>query len=134
MTVVNQRYIQLSGTSAAAQVVAGAVALLLQAHQKLTPDEVKWLLTHTANGGRIWARSDGRGRGGPPFTSRCPWCRARVAQPAPSNQPLDRARETAQQRVDRGPKQDQSGNAEYCHQGDDEAVFDETLRLIAIHQ
>jgi serine protease AprX len=46
--VVNQRYIQLSGTSAAAPVVAGAVALLLEAHPKLTPDEVKWLLTHTA--------------------------------------------------------------------------------------
>jgi serine protease AprX len=46
--VVNQRYIQLSGTSASAAVTSGAVALLAQARPNLTPDQTKWLLMHTA--------------------------------------------------------------------------------------
>jgi serine protease AprX len=46
--VVDRRYIQLSGTSAAAPVVSGAVALLAQTRPGLTPDQVKWLLMHTA--------------------------------------------------------------------------------------
>ena len=37
-----------SGTSQAAAVVSGAVALLLQAYPNLTPDQVKFLLTSTA--------------------------------------------------------------------------------------
>ncbi len=37
-----------SGTSQAAAVTSGAVALLLQAHPDLTPDQVKYLLTQTA--------------------------------------------------------------------------------------
>jgi serine protease AprX len=37
-----------SGTSQAAAVVSGAVALLLQAYPKLTPDQVKYLLMHSA--------------------------------------------------------------------------------------
>jgi serine protease AprX len=37
-----------SGTSQAAAVVSGAVALLLQAYPNLTPDQVKYLLTHSA--------------------------------------------------------------------------------------
>lgn len=46
--VVAQQYIQLSGTSASAGVVSGAVALMLQARPELTPDQVKWLLARTA--------------------------------------------------------------------------------------
>lgn len=38
-----------SGTSQAAAVVSGAVALLLQAYPTLTPDQVKYLLTSTAS-------------------------------------------------------------------------------------
>jgi serine protease AprX len=45
---VGQRYIQLSGTSAAAPVVAGGIGLLLQAYPRLTPDQVKWLLVRSA--------------------------------------------------------------------------------------
>jgi serine protease AprX len=46
--VVDHQYIQLSGTSAAAPVVSGAAALLAQARPSLSPDQVKWLLVHTA--------------------------------------------------------------------------------------
>jgi serine protease AprX len=41
-------YISLSGTSAAAPVVSGAVAQLLQARPQLNPGQVKWLFTQTA--------------------------------------------------------------------------------------
>jgi serine protease AprX len=54
--VVNHQYIQLSGTSAAAPVLAGAIALLGQARPMLSPDQVKWLLLQTA-------RPMGRGSG-----------------------------------------------------------------------
>jgi serine protease AprX len=46
--VINDAYIRMSGTSAAAPIVTGVVAQLLQARPSLTPGEVKWLLTHTA--------------------------------------------------------------------------------------
>jgi serine protease AprX len=46
--LVGTRYIQLSGTSASAPVVSGAVALLLHAHPELAPDQVKWLVQHSA--------------------------------------------------------------------------------------
>ena len=46
--VVDRLYISLSGTSAAAPVVSGVVAQLLQARPELTPDQVGWLLRQTA--------------------------------------------------------------------------------------
>ena len=49
----NGAYFRMSGTSAAAPVVAGAVALLLQDEPTLTPDQVKYRLMATAN--KSWA-------------------------------------------------------------------------------
>ena len=46
--IIDRRYISLSGTSAAAPVVSGVVAQLLQARPGLTPDQVQWLLRHSA--------------------------------------------------------------------------------------
>ena len=43
----------MSGTSMAAPMVSGAVALLLQDEPRLTPDQVKYRLTSTAN--KTWA-------------------------------------------------------------------------------
>jgi serine protease AprX len=45
---VGSDYIRLSGTSAAAPVVTGVIAQLLQARPELKPGEVKWLLQRTA--------------------------------------------------------------------------------------
>ena len=47
--VVNGNYFRISGTSTAAPMVTGAVALLLQDEPNLTPDQVKYRLTATAN-------------------------------------------------------------------------------------
>jgi serine protease AprX len=45
--VVDSNYIRLSGTSMAAPVVAGVVALILERFPNLTAGQVKWLLTET---------------------------------------------------------------------------------------
>jgi serine protease AprX len=51
--VVSPYYIQLSGTSGAAPVVSGLAANLVQVARQLnvslSPDQIKWLLTHTAH-------------------------------------------------------------------------------------
>jgi serine protease AprX len=48
--LVGGRYLRGSGTSQAAAVTAGAVALLLQRYPTLTPDQVKTMLVKTAHG------------------------------------------------------------------------------------
>jgi serine protease AprX len=50
---VDSNYFRMSGTSMSAPMVSGAVALLLQDEPNLTPDQVKYRLTATAN--RNWA-------------------------------------------------------------------------------
>jgi serine protease AprX len=57
-------YLRIGGTSAAAPVVAGAAALLLQARPELNPDEVKALLTGHTN--------PTAGRVAPPHTGQAP--------------------------------------------------------------
>lgn len=53
---VNKSYFRMSGTSMAAPVVAGAVALLLQDEPGLTPDQVKYRLMATAD--KTWGGYD----------------------------------------------------------------------------
>jgi serine protease AprX len=46
--IVDKHYFQMGGTSLAAPMVTGVVALLLEARPDLTPDQVKWLLRTTS--------------------------------------------------------------------------------------
>ena len=48
MPIVDRNYIGIPGTSAAAPIVAGVVAQMLEANPELTPDQVKEILTETA--------------------------------------------------------------------------------------
>jgi len=50
---LDQEHISISGTSMAAPHVSGAVALLLQAKPDLTPDEVKGIITGSADGNSL---------------------------------------------------------------------------------
>jgi serine protease AprX len=54
--IVDGSYFKMSGTSVAAPIVSGAVALLLQDEPNLTPDQVKYRLIETAN--QNWAFYD----------------------------------------------------------------------------
>ena len=46
--VVDGAYFRAGGTSMSAPVVAGVVALVLQAHPDWTPDQVKWALVNSS--------------------------------------------------------------------------------------
>jgi serine protease AprX len=54
--VISGTYFKMSGTSVAAPMVSGAVALLLQDEPNLTPDQVKYRITSSAN--KSWSGYD----------------------------------------------------------------------------
>lgn len=71
-TTVSSRFI---GTSAAAPVVSGVIALMLQANSRLTPRDVAWILAQTAAPvvcnecqGGSWLAASASANGFPPFS------------------------------------------------------------------
>lgn len=44
INIIDKYYMELSGTSMATPIVSGAIALLLQKHKELTPNDVKYML------------------------------------------------------------------------------------------
>jgi serine protease AprX len=48
--IVDSTYIKSSGTSMAAPVATGSLALILQKYPSLTPDQLKWLVVNTTSG------------------------------------------------------------------------------------
>ncbi len=58
--VVENEYFEMGGTSMSAPVVSGVVALMLEANPRLTPDQVKWILTNTT---RSYIDQPARGAG-----------------------------------------------------------------------
>ncbi len=91
-------------------------------------------LKYAPKGGRVRvaAMRAGQGEVEVRFTSRWASCpAARVSPRRPSESLLDRAADTAQQCADRGTKNDQASDSQYRHQGNDESVFDQTLRAIS---
>jgi serine protease AprX len=47
--IVNDDYFKMGGTSVAAPIVSGIVALMLETHPEWTPDQVKWVLQNTSH-------------------------------------------------------------------------------------
>lgn len=45
--IVDEKYFRMGGTSMAAPVVSGVVALMLERHPEWTPDQVKWILANS---------------------------------------------------------------------------------------